>query len=138
MAGIAHLAIRQALRARLLTVGGLPTIRAWENQAFTPPEPPAAWIRETLMPATNRLFATNLRQATGIAQYDLFYPVGTRVEAIEPIVDAIQLAFNQDISLGSSPTIVVVEHAERGRGDTEEVYYRVPVFVSWRAFGANI
>jgi Bacteriophage related domain of unknown function len=135
MAGIDHLALLRLLRARLLTVSGLPTARAWENEDFAPPNPPAPYIRETFLPASDRTLATNLRQATGLVQYDLFHLRGSTIVTPYQVADAIALAFNQTPALSATAW---VDHAERGRGEAEAVYFRVPVYVTWRAFAPNV
>lgn len=127
--------IRKSMRAVLLAVPGIPTTRSWENQTFTPPNPPVRWLRETLLPASERLIAENLIEARGIMQYSLFTPAREGTEATEDIAKAIRAAFKPTTPVPAAT--LIVDRAECGTGMQEPDWYHVPVRITWRAYAPN-
>ena len=135
MSGIDHKALRLALRAILLTVSGLPSARAWEARTFEPPNPPAPWLRETLIPGSERLIATNNIMELGIYQLDLYHPeTDEGTETVEALADAVKTAFRPTTNIS---TFGVVERAERLGGRRDHPWYIIPVRISYRAHGVN-
>ncbi len=131
---ITYAAIRQAFRTRLLTVPGLPLARAWENRAFAPPSPPANWVRETLLPVSERRSAANVVEAVGLMQYDFFTPAAQGTEALETLVDAVRLVFKPTTGLTAD---LLVDRAERGTATQEPDWFHIPVRLRWRAYSVN-
>ena len=129
-----HKAIRQALRTQLLTVSGLPAGKQWENKSFTPPTDGSPWLREQLLPAGEEFVASSMWEATGLAQYDLFYPLGDSSEDADTLADAIKRVFRPPQTIGSS-TKVNIDKAERDAGQiADSVWYMVSVRITWRAY----
>jgi hypothetical protein len=131
---IEYVEIRQVFRARLLTVPGIPVHRAWENRTFTPPDPPADWLRETLFPVSERRNAANVVEAVGITQYDFFTPASRGTEAIETLVDNVRLAFKPTTALTAD---LLLDRAERGSATQEPDWFHIPVRLLWRAYSVN-
>lgn len=106
--------IRLALRNQLLTVGGLPAARAWENREENsptvpvPPNPPAPWLRETLLPSDESLRAIGEIDAEGYVQYDIIVPVGKGTTAADTIRQAIADAFKPATNVTYDDTIVEI------------------------------
>lgn len=132
---IDYRAVRQGLRAILLAVPGLPTARAWENRAFTPPNPPERWVRETLLFSSERLMATNTLEASGVMQYSLFEPAGVGTESVEDFGRTVRAAFKPTTTV---PAVgLIVDRAECITGMQEPQWYHVPIRITWRAYAAN-
>lgn len=129
--------IRKTLRKRLLTVSTLPpaNMRAWENRDFNPPEPKdgVIWIRETLIPADERLSALLMLEFDGYVQYDVFCPRGRGTEAAEALAKAIGDVFKPGISL-TDPARVHIIRTVALQGVAEPVWYGIPVQVIVKAF----
>lgn len=134
---VSHKDIRLALRGIMLNITGIPSNRAYENVAFTPPEPKSgnAWMRETYLPSDQRRVGTNLIRADGIVQYDLFYPQGTATNKADDDADAIIAEMKPGASTGVEN--LVIERARRLQGRQENAWYHVPVEIHWRFHGAN-
>lgn len=126
-------ALRNALRVILVGVSGLPVARSWENRQFTPPDPPADWVRETLMPAIERQASDGNVEAIGVVQYDLFTPAGKGTEAIEALADTIKTVFKPRTV--PAPNIII-DRSERGTAQQEPLWYQIPVRITYRAFAA--
>jgi hypothetical protein len=133
-----HKATKLALRNLMLQVSGIPSERAYENEGFAPPNPTAGntWLRETYLPGEENRIGTNLIEALGLVQYDLFYPEGTGAYAADELADAIKSALRP----GRATTLagLTIRRTQRLRGRTEESgWYMVPVEVYWRLHASN-
>lgn len=126
---IDHDAIRRGIRVVLSTVTGLPTVRSWENREFNP-TPNTPWIRETLIPGTERQVATDVIESVGIAQYDLFWPAGTGTETPEQLADLIKDTFQPITTVAAS---TVVWRAERLAAIADAKWYQIPIRLTWRS-----
>lgn len=130
--------IQSAMRAKLITIGGIPDSdhRAWENKSFSPTNG-KPWIRENHLPAEERLSANNELRQTGLFQYDYFVPIGHSIFAAKDVADAVKHAFK--------PTTVVdglvrIEQSQvlRGRKDPDNpAWYHLPIEISYTVFGNN-
>jgi len=126
---IDHVAVRQALRTRLLTVSGLPTALAWENRNFQPTNN-SPWIREYYYPDPERLVAQDLIEGTGFVSYDVVYPVNSGTEDAEGLADDIKAIYEPPGSLANNLSII---SSVRDPGFSEHPWYYVPVRIQWRA-----
>jgi len=129
--------IRQALRNRLLTVTGIvPEERiAPQNRPFTPPEPPAPWIRETLLIAGEGRVSTGAVESRGRVQYDVITPQGMGTEFAEDLSTAIADSFEAANGLSDEGVELVIDRVERGSGrQFDPAWWFVPVNVAWRSF----
>jgi hypothetical protein len=127
--------IRMALRTKLLTVGSLPSSRAWENIEFTPPDPDTSWLRETLLFGGERLIATGRTEAFGIYQVDIFVPKGSGVKGATDLVKAIGDALRPEQSLTHDGVSVIIDRAEPIGGQADESWYWQSIAISWRSYG---
>lgn len=125
--------IRSELRKQLLTVSSLPNKIAWENRDFEPPNPPVAYVRETLLPSNDRQAASALLEAEGLVQFDVFFPAGKGTATPEDIARDIAEAFKPGTSLGSGP-YVQIDRAEPRPGGKDGPWYIKPVRVTWRSY----
>lgn len=131
---IDDVAVRAALRAVLLTVSGLPSAIAWENRKFQPPNN-APWVRETYLPGIEFQSANDLVQGDALVQYDVIFPAGSGTETAEALANDIKAAFKPANAIG--PDIGIVR-SERDPGRTEDdIWYVIPVRITWRAFSFN-
>ena len=93
---IDELSIRKNIRAVLLAVDNadMPSASsiAWENHEYRPVigKP---WIRETMIPGTERQSASDTLQSVGIMQYDFFWPANKGTTEIENLVIDVKAAF---------------------------------------------
>ena len=130
---ISHKAIRQGIRQVLLAVNNsdLPDEDniAWENQDFTPPEI-IPWLRETMIPGTERQTATDTIQSVGIMQYDVFWPAGQGTEDAEQLADDIITAFAPHTQIGAN---ALTFRSERLAAVADEKWYIIPIRLTWRA-----
>lgn len=139
--------IRRAFRARLYTVPQDKLSRdriAYDNVAFTPPpqEPPMAWVREQSVVGSERLAATNMLELVGTMIYDVMWPLGEGTEVPADLARRIADAMKPTtvVSRAGDPQIEVQSAAPlQGREDEayEQSWWRVPVWVAYRAYGAN-
>ena len=132
--------IRQTLRIQLRTVAGLPAdaAQSWENRAFNPPNPPAPWIRATLLPVSERLIATNQVMGIGIFVVDVFVPVASGTETAEDLSLAIANAFKPASSLvGVGVTISLYRTERKPALVMDEIWYHVPIHINYRTFIQN-
>ena len=131
---IDYTAIRQGIRVILTSLPSpyMPSSNnmAWENRAYTP-EPSTPWLRETLIPGSERKVATDEIQVVGITQLDLMWPLGKGTEEVEALGLAIQNAFKPETKVADH---AVVYRTERLTGINDEKWYMVPVRLTWRAF----
>ena len=127
--------IRQVIRTQLLTVTTLPpaTNRAWENRDFKIPSDQSIWIRETLLPITERKIASDQIEFTGFMQYDIFSPTGKGTEDAEALADAIKEKFSPNHLQGQSIT-VTIDRAERLLTVPEKAWNMIPVRVLFRSY----
>lgn len=110
--------IRVALETRLAGVSGLPAERAWENVAFSPPEPNTPWVQATLsfgisVPITTGPNPTY--QHEGLFLVDLHYPLGNGPALADAAADAVIAAFPVSLDLLHSGVTTRIRFAQIGR-----------------------
>jgi hypothetical protein len=103
-----------AARTRLLTVPGLPALRAWENIEFIPPSPPAMYIEDHILggPEGSAALGDNLYRGTYIYQITIVAPGETGVHPALTLADAIGKTFRTPPAItiaGSSHPARVVQ-----------------------------
>lgn len=133
-----HREIRQVLRSQFITASGLPVAarRSWEGRGFSPPDPPATWVREKYMPTSDRLVATNQLEVRGIIQYDVCVPANSGTEDAEDLAKAIGDVFKPTTSLVGTAAVVeiAIDKCERLSGTDDGVWYYIPIQIHWRAY----
>ena len=142
--------IRRAFRARLFTVepdlGIVDRDKqiAVENRGFTPPapEPPQAWVSESLAVGDEVLAATNMLELVGVLTYSIYWPLGRGTEKPAALARAIADACKPGsvVSRDGDPQIAVSRATcLNGREDEsyEQSWWRVPVAITFRAYGTN-
>lgn len=84
-----------ALRTRLLTVSGLPAVRAWDNVLFEP-TPGTPYVEDQFFSSTQRAAqlgpGTSLTRSRTLYQINLVYPEGQGVNAVLTLADKIAAA----------------------------------------------
>ena len=149
---IGRLDTRLALRARLLTVAGLPAVRHFiGDEDFAPPTGQTAWLRETLLPSAGSTRTVGLPAALGEVwtdgeyQVDLFYPAGQGegpVEAMaETICRAFRVAFPDGVlAAGSGPSAgrVTLQRSSSMPVRRDGPWLHVPVLIRWQAEFPNL
>ena len=134
---IEYAPIRTGIRTIVLALSAIPDEDhfAWENRDFDPPKEDI-WVRETFLPGSEFQIATGLERATGIAQYDVNYPAGKGSEIPSALADAIKNAFPTNTTvLDASGVSAEVYRSERLAASNDNVWYTIPVRLSWRAHG---
>ena len=126
---IDHVAVRQALRTRLLTVVGLPTDIAWENRAFEPPDE-STWIREFYYPDPEFQPAFDVIEGTGFWTVDVVVPISSGTETGESLADDIKAAFEPPGALAANISIV---SSVRDSAFVEHPWFYIPVRIQFRA-----
>jgi hypothetical protein len=126
-------ALRTSIRTRLLTVTNenMPgeSDIAWENREYSP-KIGVPWIRETMLPGTERQSASDTIESVGIMQYDFFWPANRGTTEIENLVVDIKTAFKPLTVLDSHSSIY---RTERLPAIVDENWYQIPVRLTWRA-----
>lgn len=122
--------------------------KAYENQPFEAPNPPALWLRETWMPAVEKKVATGMARVEGIFQFDCVDGVGNGTEAVEALAKIIGDAFPASSAVtdnkGTQIVIVRTEKMTGGQGggggssrgllqDTER-WFIIPVQTTIQAY----
>ena len=132
--------LRQALRAKLNNVTGLPSFLADENRDFDPPAPTqgAIWVHEYLIPLDESIISSGYIQSLGIVQYTVYVPKESGTEAAEDLATAIAAEF---APTGSGVTVdgntVHLYKTQRLPAEVSPEFpaWRAkPVHVYWRAF----
>lgn len=131
---ISHKNVRLALRNILLGVAGLPAQQAWENRDFTTPED-SDWIRDTYLAGDDILRANNRLVSNGIYAVDIFTPRGNGTEEIEDLADDIKSAFKAGTQV-ADPDIQIIR-SNRGTGEPDGNWYKMPVRIAFRTFANN-
>lgn len=126
--------IRQAFRARLLSIDGLPSIIAWQNRAFTPPTDGAIWMRETLLVAFDSRVAVGLVQSGGEYRVDLFGPDNAGTEQLEDLSRKLTTSFVPGLVLyqdgRDSLEVLSTSRTPRRR---DGIWGHLPVSIVWTA-----
>ena len=130
--------IRAALEQQLTTVVGIPgaTQRAWENVKFTPTTG-APWVRMTLQPGESRAAIRGdapVLEFIGMFQVDIFLPEGTGPNAADTLADAVRAKFGPGLDLTFNSVTTRISYSERGVGDLDPPWYKVPIFIAWFSF----
>ena len=139
--------VRQAMRARLKTVAGLPASdrRAWEGRTFEPPDLTAVdgarplWIREIQRVLSERAAATGTDEAVGETLWMVETPDGKGTDEADTLALAIAEAFKPRQSLTKGATTVILERTERlpfARDEKHPLWMHKTVAVRWRVFTA--
>jgi hypothetical protein len=140
-----YVQIRLAFRKVLLAISGLPPKerRSWENRTFNPPNPPALWVREALLPVREFAVATGMVQFDGIMVYDVIAPANKGTEDAEDLSKLIADAFKPATGL-TDPVQVAIDRCERlqGRdmstiGAAAGTWWQIPVQVKFRSYAVN-
>lgn len=137
MPALSNKTIRFAFRKKLDTLSGIPDAgrRAWEARGFAPPNPPATYLRESLIPISRRVASTNLTEATGIIQYDVVFPAGSGSEGPEDLAAALLAAFIPLQSLVESGVEIAIDKAEEASiKPFSEGWEFIPVSIYYRAY----
>lgn len=140
--------IRSALNTRILATSGIPTDVDLENTAATgsaepfEPTPGTAWMR-----ITHRFGPEILRtipapggrlERTGFVQVDLFVPLGTGVDALDTMAQAIRNNCPPNLYLTAGTNRLMVTSSQRFGGqrvegwwwDHIDIYWTIPAAVN--------
>jgi len=136
---IDHRNIRQKFRTQLLTVTTLPVEarRSWEGRSFEPPDPPAMWIAEKLIPISETLPANNTIEFVGIMQYRVYTPGNKGTEGAEDLVKAIGDAFKPATVVGALAPIDATQRLT-GFYTEKNAWYVIPIRIRFRAYTTNV
>lgn len=139
--------VRKMLADRLLLVPNLPTLVAWQNRTFQPPDAKDgnAYIRETFAVISEQLQAFEQVTTIGRVNYDIFVPAGSGTDLIETYTQAIAGSFKPATTLRTilgqdTGCPVQIYNTQRipARPDREtDVWYVGGVLINWRAFAEN-
>jgi len=131
---IDYISIRQGIRALLSAVSdpNMPVEAniAWENRAYKPVSD-TPYIRETMIPGTERKVASDEIEVVGITQFDLIWPLGSGTEDIDALGFAIQNAFKPETKITDH---AAVYRTERLTSIQDPKWYMLPIRLTWRAF----
>ena len=134
---------RAALRTQLLTVPSLPPV-AWQNRVFDPPNPPALWIKESLMPTTETLSSfgsigmNGLVRENGMYQLMVFAPAKEGTTAAETLAESLRDTFKPGTSLAATGGVYVrCRSAEIKSPLSDATWYSLPVQVGYFLFREN-
>jgi hypothetical protein len=124
-------AVQTAIVTHLKTLTSLPPMQE-ENVTFTPG---TSWCRVTLLPARTQQVTLGLHgsdQLMGLAQCDLFVPVGSGVDAVNALADLVVAHFPRGTTL-STDTVTVHTHQvwRQTGGIGPQKFYGVPVVIEW-------
>lgn len=155
---IDHRKIRQAFRARVLTVEGLDESRfAWENRQFDPDKVPTGtpeeknaallWYKETYLKIDESLQASNQIEQTAIMQFDVFTVFGRGTELAEDMQRLIAEKFKPTTSFAADVATnlyVVIDKSAPLTGrdagsltNTRNRWYQFPVSIEFRSYVEN-
>ncbi len=133
--------LRRLLRERLAAgcdAAGIPPARRnWEGAAFTPPDPVALHVRETLIPGAERVVAVAgdavVTDAAGVYQVDVYAPADLGTAAIDEAVEALRAAFRPG-ALASAPDLhLEITGASPLAISEDDRRLQVPLSITWRA-----
>lgn len=124
-------ALLQALRARLVTVSGLPTERRWQNTSGTP-APTAAFVEDAFVTIDSEPMecGPTARMRTQVTyRVSIRVPIGTDAHVASALGAAVVSAFE-----GSTLTVdgepCDLESARMGPSITEPQWLHMPVYLS--------
>jgi hypothetical protein len=135
---------RAALRTQLLTVAGLLPPVAWQNRGFTPPSPPALWIKENLMPATEALSSfgsegnNGLVREDGLYQLMVFAPAQDGTTAAETLAEVLRDTFKPGTRITATEGVIVrCQSAEIKPPMSDATWYSLPIEIRYYLFREN-
>jgi len=136
---MSYATIRKLLETRLNAVG--PSIKTGFENSPVKPTVGVPYQRVTLMPADTEsptLPADGFRREMGYLQVDLAYPENAGAAAAVERAEAIRSQFPRALVLVEGGVRVYFDReVSLGRGYNEGGFYRLPVFVYYRADVAN-
>lgn len=109
-----HTHIRSAIRAKLMTLNGLPA-QAWEGRVYTPIKG-TPYISESVRPISSEVRGLGLGgyiAHTVTANFQLHYPAGTGTTAIDALAGNLLQLFRPGTALVHSASSATVQQAER-------------------------
>lgn len=122
--------LRKPILAKALVAGsGFPNAAvgyAWENTNFEPPTDGSMWMRETLLPISERLASNDLIQFDAFVQYDIITVKGNGTELAERVRKALGDIFKPASSL-TDPTTVYILRSEPLRGAIDGSWWITPI-----------
>ena len=133
--------LRSVLRARLLTVTGLPAM-APVNRDFTP-SPDAAWVQDAVLFGTESQVTFPAQRAdverTGIYQVDTYHPVGGGPVPIDTLAEAILSVFRpgQSLTTGTADRPLHVRRVSRFTLGRDGPWVRTMFRIEWRHVTQN-
>lgn len=132
--------LRRLLRERLAAgcdAAGIPPARRnWEGAAFTPPDPVALHVRETLIPGAE-VVDTITRgpasaEARGIYQVDVYAPTGRGTADLDAAVDAIRAQFPPGSQAVVDGVWLAIEAASVLATSEDDRQLQSPLSITWR------
>lgn len=124
--------IRRTFRHALEAIDGLP-VKAWQNRNFTPPDPQAQWIRETLIPADDKPITTDQVESAGIMIFDVFDAAGTGTEAIEATAKLVASAFPLGAISYNGTNVAIDRVSQKGPRPSGQ-WCQIAVQIQWRSY----
>ena len=129
--------LRLLLRNVLLNdVTGMPISanRAWENRQFKPPNPPALWISEALLPIGETHLANGMIEAQGFYQINVSTERNRGDKAAQELALAIKTAFPPATSFSYSGLTISVDRSEQLSPVILDTWYQLPVQIRFRHY----
>lgn len=125
--------VQSSIVTHLKTLTNLPPMQE-ENVHFTPG---TSWCRVTLLPAKTQQVTLGLHgsdRLMGLAQCDLFVPVGTGVGAVNALADQVVAHFPRGFTLTEDDLVIHIHRVWRQTGGIgPQKFYGVPVVIEWSA-----
>lgn len=133
-------AIRKLFRSVVLAITDLTldekTQFQSEGKKFEPPEK-KIWIRETLLPVTERLSSNTMVEFIAIIQYDVFSYSALGVEEIESAALKVAKALAAGQNFTSTEVGVSIDRCERDRIQQDGTRQFIPIRVTFRNYTAR-
>lgn len=134
-----HANIRAGVRARLITLSGLPPV-AWEAQAFAPAIG-TAYIAETLRANGSRVRALGKggNQAHTLLQtFGLFFPANKGTTAIDALAGQLLKLFEPGTPIAYGGDTAMVQEAEKLGLVTQTDWINCPIIVTMVGYTQNL
>ena len=133
--------VRRLLRERLATgcdAAGIPPARRnWQGAAFTPPDPIAVHVRETLLPGAERVVSITRGAASaesvGIYQVDVYAPADRGTAELDAAVEAIRAAFTPGTQATADGVWLAIDAASPLATSEDDRQLQSPLSITWRA-----
>jgi hypothetical protein len=117
---------------------------SWEGESFNPPAS-GLWVKEAFLLADEGLYATDLMEASGIYQLDIYSPQGEGVRAQEDLADALKWYFKPASSFvdGETGIAVAIDKSQRSKVSVDRStvsvgqnfpWLNVSVEINWRSY----